>query len=481
MRCPSPNDEEGTVPVLTVKERELYLPPDLNLKDLLAMERGQGGSTGDEGVYWRINLDRFHQEFRDQIMVSAMERRIDANAGELMRLLLQQMYLRTEPWAAVSNPVPYTELKEVIRKQSSHPQLGVYLDQYLKVMEEDLSKFISKVGDSAGGQYSVNIKNSFTELTWTTIDNIVLERSGSKAARIFRMIRAKKFAEQEQIQQVAMIPAKECKLLTYKLLEESFLQIQELRKSLAANVPNKTFFLFHIELDQFVILSMAAVYLDGPSFMVVVFFDAAQKFFLQCWVAVARMVLEVCYKALFNALTRRDHEHKENRRLIEKHQRIESITQSMREQGADQEQLTEEKPPPVHPTEIRTSISPSSAVELNTTSALANYATEADPSSHMQPKHKSLNVRERKVEAMGMKFVRSMLPVKRNEVVSARERHRLDVQQATDLHPLDVQQAEEQHHLDIQQAKVLHHLKMERLRLKMEFNTELTHKTLQAT
>nr|CAD7199043.1 unnamed protein product [Timema douglasi] len=36
------------------------------------------------------------------------------------------------------------------------------------------------------------------------------------------------------------------------------------------------------------------------------------------------------------------------------------------------------KPPPVHPTKILTSISPSSAVELNTTSALANYATEAD-------------------------------------------------------------------------------------------------------
>nr|CAD7266981.1 unnamed protein product [Timema shepardi] len=36
-----------------------------------------------------------------------------------------------------------------------------------------------------------------------------------------------------------------------------------------------------------------------------------------------------------------------------------------------------EKPPRVHPTEIRTSISPSSAVELNTTRALANYAAEA--------------------------------------------------------------------------------------------------------
>ncbi|CAG2057418.1 unnamed protein product, partial [Timema podura] len=37
-----------------------------------------------------------------------------------------------------------------------------------------------------------------------------------------------------------------------------------------------------------------------------------------------------------------------------------------------------EKPPPVHPTEIRTPISPSSAVGLNTTSTLANYANEAD-------------------------------------------------------------------------------------------------------
>jgi len=65
-----------------------------------------------------------------------------------------------------------------------------------------------------------------------------------------RLVRAKGFVDQEQIQQVAMIPAKEAKLLTYRLLEENFLQMQELRKSLASNVPNKTFFLFHIDLNQ---------------------------------------------------------------------------------------------------------------------------------------------------------------------------------------------------------------------------------------
>nr|CAD7569529.1 unnamed protein product [Timema californicum] len=46
-------------------------------------------------------------------------------------------------------------------------------------------------------------------------------------------------------------------------------------------------------------------------------------------------------------------------------------------QGRGQPIISVEKPPPVHPTEIRTSISPSSAVELNMTSTLANYATEA--------------------------------------------------------------------------------------------------------
>nr|CAD7267831.1 unnamed protein product [Timema shepardi] len=44
--------------------------------------------------------------------------------------------------------------------------------------------------------------------------------------------------------------------------------------------------------------------------------------------------------------------------------------------------LSQEKPPTVHPTEIRTSIYPSSAVELNTTTALANYATEAGEDAH---------------------------------------------------------------------------------------------------
>ncbi|KAG8328503.1 DNA-directed RNA polymerase III subunit RPC3 [Homalodisca vitripennis] len=121
-----------------------------------------------------------------------------------------------------------------------------------------------------------------------------------------RLVRAKKYMEQDQIQQLAMIPDKEAKHLTYKLLQENFLQMQELRKPTVSSGPNKTYFLFHVDLNQ-----------------------------------VARMVLDTCYKALANSLTRRNFEKNENSRLIEKKERIEGIAESMREQGTDEQQIQE--------------------------------------------------------------------------------------------------------------------------------------------
>nr|CAD7588569.1 unnamed protein product [Timema genevievae] len=55
------------------------------------------------------------------------------------------------------------------------------------------------------------------------------------------------------------------------------------------------------------------------------------------------------------------------------------------QEAENSQQGTQEKPPPVHPTEIRTLISPPSAVGLNTTSALANYATESQPGPSRSP------------------------------------------------------------------------------------------------
>lgn len=69
-------------------------------------------------------------------MVKAMERRFDEHAGQLMKELLRLMYLRTETWAAESNPVPIIEIRDAVNKNLDNNYLSSYIDQYLKIMGE---------------------------------------------------------------------------------------------------------------------------------------------------------------------------------------------------------------------------------------------------------------------------------------------------------------------------------------------------------
>lgn len=38
----------------------------------------------DDGIYWQVNLERFHQHFRDQALVSAVASRMDQVCGSYL-------------------------------------------------------------------------------------------------------------------------------------------------------------------------------------------------------------------------------------------------------------------------------------------------------------------------------------------------------------------------------------------------------------
>ena len=59
----------------------------------------------------------------------------------------------------------------------------------------------------------------------------------------------KKYIDQEQLQKLAMIPDKEAKQLTYRLLQENFLHMQEIKKAISAG-PAKNFYLVHVNINQ---------------------------------------------------------------------------------------------------------------------------------------------------------------------------------------------------------------------------------------
>ncbi|XP_050100950.1 DNA-directed RNA polymerase III subunit RPC3 [Anopheles aquasalis] len=306
IRAPNLKSRDGELTELAYDDANLFCVPELELRDLNELHEGKGTRVPpDEGINWLVNVEQFHLDFRDAIVMGAVERMIDANAGECMKYLLELMFERTKPWEAVSNPIALVDLRQRCEKKSQNVEMLRFLDQYMTVLESN--EFISKYDNKGGGQFTVNAKKIFEQLTWSCIENIIVEKYGSKAARIFRVIRMKRFIEQEEIQKEAMVPAKEAKQLTYKLMEENFLLIQTIRKpgGGSAGAP-KSFFLFYVNQRQIV-----------------------------------SMLLESCYKALYNSITRSAHDKAVNKRLIEKSQRLDSIVETMKERGESEAYINE--------------------------------------------------------------------------------------------------------------------------------------------
>ncbi|KAK9870251.1 hypothetical protein WA026_006338 [Henosepilachna vigintioctopunctata] len=306
-RLPTPNEEERPVPILEIKESVLFSLPKIDMKLLsqVYLKKIPKEELG-ETVFWIVNFDRFHQDMRDKYLVDAFTKKFDENVGEFVKLLLQQMYIRTDPWAETSNPVPLLEIKDIVRKKVIYPNLVTFFDQYVTVIEQDPSQIIRKSGEASGGSFQIQLKEAYNQIAWEIVEQVILEKFDSKAVRIFRLVKLKKFVEPDQIQQLAMIPSKEAKKLSYQLLEENFLKLQELKRPLANNGPIKSFTLFYIDLE-----------------------------------SIVRNLLELCYKTLYNAMTRKSHEKFINKRIIDKKQRVDAIAMGIQSQGATEEQLAD--------------------------------------------------------------------------------------------------------------------------------------------
>ncbi|KAH8388610.1 hypothetical protein KR093_011300 [Drosophila rubida] len=322
-------DQDELIPKFLTTECDFFVPPIIDLQLLTKIQSGEASveNAQDSAMVWNLNYDRFHQEFRDDVMKLAVERKLGENAAECFRFILKIMYNTTDPWQRVSfltyifvhkrlmivalqrasNQVTFGEIKQAIEKKSKNLDLMKHLDQYIALITDDSLGFLRKVGDMGGGQYVVDMERAFESLAFACVESVITERFGSKAARIFRVIRFKKFIEQEDLQKEAMIPAKEAKSLAYNLFQEQFIHVRVIKKAGGGGSgPAKAFYLFQIKTKDTV-----------------------------------RMLLDVCYKALYNIIRRSNYEKSEHKGLIEKSQRLDSIVETMKERGESEDYIAE--------------------------------------------------------------------------------------------------------------------------------------------
>uniref|UniRef100_A0A2K6TW21 DNA-directed RNA polymerase III subunit RPC3 n=1 Tax=Saimiri boliviensis boliviensis TaxID=39432 RepID=A0A2K6TW21_SAIBB len=219
-RCPSvpttENSDPGPpppAPTLVMNEKDMYLVPKLSLIPI-----------PDDGIYWQANLDRFHQHFRDQAIVSAVANRMDQTSSEIVRTMLRMSEITTSSSAPFTQPLSSNEIFRSL--PVGYNISKQVLDQYLTLLADDPLEFVGKSGDSGGGMYVINLHKALASLATATLESVVQERFGSRCARIFRLVLQKKHLEQKQVEDFAMIPAKEAKDMLYKMLSENFISLQ---------------------------------------------------------------------------------------------------------------------------------------------------------------------------------------------------------------------------------------------------------------
>lgn len=257
----------------------------------------------DEDIFWQVNLDRFHQYLRDQEIVNAVSRSCDKLGSEIVRTMLRMSELTTDKLANATAPMSFHEILRALPGNLNLDRNS--LEQYLKVLTEDQTRIVSKVAEAGGGMYIVDLKEGSVAVCLSCIQSVVQERFGSKSHRIFKLLVLKKYLEQRQIESFALIPAKEAKDLLYQMFAEGYVSVQELSKA-PDHAPSRTYYPFFINLRQ-----------------------------------VAQKQQDRCFKSLANLIARRKYEMNENKRLLEKAQRVEVIANSFRSSGADESHIAE--------------------------------------------------------------------------------------------------------------------------------------------
>ncbi|CAJ0923581.1 unnamed protein product [Ranitomeya imitator] len=317
---PSTGGRRPPAPTLVTNESEMYSVPKVTLigrgKRRRSSDDDEGatqskrpkrepvGESGqDDAIYWQINMVRFHQHFRDQAIISAVSNKMDQTSSEIVRTMLRMSEITTSSNAAFTQPLSSNEIfRDLPTGYNISKQV---LDQYLTLLSDDPLQFVGRSGDSGGGTFVINLHKAVASLATSNLESIVQERFGSRCARIFRLLLRKRHLEQKQVEDFAMIPAKEAKDMLYKMLSVNLVTLQEIPKT-PDHAPSRTFYLYAV----------------NP-------------------LSAARMLLQRCYKTVANLIDRRQYETRENKRLLEKSQRIEAIIASMQATGAEESQLQE--------------------------------------------------------------------------------------------------------------------------------------------
>uniref|UniRef100_T1IZX1 DNA-directed RNA polymerase III subunit RPC3 n=1 Tax=Strigamia maritima TaxID=126957 RepID=T1IZX1_STRMM len=284
-RCSTVVQEPNNIQLLKPHEDELYLLPDCDdngrPKKRLQLE---GSESQNNEVFWKLNANTFNLYLRNQIIIKSIEKKFDSTAAIIIETMLKLMESYKNIKCIDSNPISKFRISNELPPGSGI--LPPVLDQYLTRLSEDSVQIISKVDDHQGGMYCLRLARFINSLTWAMIERIIEERT-------------------ERNRNYVDDTSQGCEADNLYTFRGKFNSFARSSSNFGLHT-HKNIFLFCIRFPQ-----------------------------------VVRMLLEWCHKSLFNLKVARECEMKQNKRLLEKKQKINAIIEAMKIQNTDPNEIAE--------------------------------------------------------------------------------------------------------------------------------------------
>lgn len=118
----------------------LFVIPNVDLNQLLVQvklqEKGNVEDFPDAEIYFKVNLKKFQEARRNQLVLSAMERKYKPILDpKLFEVILDLGFVKY-PWEKESVPVSVNEVADIIRKALGDTPLNKYIDEHFEILGE---------------------------------------------------------------------------------------------------------------------------------------------------------------------------------------------------------------------------------------------------------------------------------------------------------------------------------------------------------
>ena len=240
----------------------------------------------DSNVWLRVHYDFFHLRLRNDIIVRAATSRYNSMTGEIMRYMLETDRPGTAPCEKDerSRPISVSSLAHRIpkdtriqrgfdkrsimaqydTKRSATPTTSELLAEYVAVLtcNDNISSSVhstrflapcssgtvsgATTGTRVASTFTVEYVNIIRQLQLDMVRDVVVDRFGPIAGRIFSILVEKGKLEEKHISKIGLISMGETRDICSRLFAASILRLQEVPKSNERN-PQRTFFLWYVD------------------------------------------------------------------------------------------------------------------------------------------------------------------------------------------------------------------------------------------